>query len=57
MVQRHLESDRTFKEDIKDYSLTECISQLTAKVSRNMSSRHDCSRFMLIQFKERENVF
>jgi len=46
MVQRHLESDRIFKEDIKDYSFTECISQLIAKVSRNMSFHHTCSKVM-----------
>jgi hypothetical protein len=46
MVQRHLESDRIFKDDIKGHFLTECISQLIAKVSHNMSSHHTCSRFM-----------
>jgi len=44
MIQRHLESDRIFKEDIKDDSLAECTSQLIIKGSRNMSSHHSCSR-------------
>jgi hypothetical protein len=43
MVQRHLECDRILK---KDSHVTKCISQLIAKVSRNMSSHHTCSMFM-----------
>jgi hypothetical protein len=46
MVQRHLECDRILRKDNKDDYVTECISQLIAKVSRNMSFHHACSRFM-----------